>query len=126
MIKYFLMHNKYLIQARLILTLHICIMLAFWAGALFSFSHPKYVPLQILFVTSIIVLRQAMKGECILTKIERDLLVKAGRTPYGPSCYNHYLFNGVFKVNLTSHQSLWFIIVFKVIPGLSPILLYLQ
>jgi Protein of Unknown function (DUF2784) len=101
-------------------------MILFWVGAVFSFIYHWYAPIHLAEVAFVILLRQVMHGDCVLTVWEQKLLVKAGKSKYGNSCYNHYLFQNVFGVTLTSKQTMWFIILMKIVPGLTPIIIYLK
>jgi Protein of Unknown function (DUF2784) len=115
--------HRYLFLARLILAFHVWVMVLFWLGAWYSFGHHWYAPIHLVEVAFVIGLRQVMHGDCILTLWEQKYLKLAGKKSYGNSCYNQYLFKKFFGLTLTGNQVKWFLIVCKIVPSLTPVVL---
>lgn len=59
---------------------------------------------------------------CILTKLEKDAMIKNGVKPYKDGYYNHYLFRETLGMNVPEKFVTNMLIWTKVIPGLVPAL----
>ena len=113
-------NNIYLLLARLTVVVHLLIMLWLWIGAWLAFKYPWYAPVHVC-LPILIVWLHVRNGSCPVTDLEIDLRKKAGAKPDWSSFYTHYLFMQFFNYKPSSKFVKNFLIITKIIPGLSPL-----
>jgi len=109
--------------ARLVFALHVTVMASFWFGALYAFYNHAYAPFHLAIVITTVMIH-LIWGKCPFTLLERSFL-KRGKSPhyYTGGFYQHYLFEKFFGVQKSERYVTNFLIIAKVIPGLSPLLI---